>query len=874
MKSYQSLLLHNYTLRIFFLLYTVIVTINTIQAEDNDVATINVDNFGYRNSKDHDTGSYHQSVSTAAKNGITDEVEELVIDEGLILNALKQQQRQKQQQQQQQLRKQQQQQQSEDKKSVNNGGNFNIVNVASAISTTDSKQEQNLSLAKTNFLKSSFSPKNNIINKKVSLSIHPISNNSKLPSSLINQSNNNDSTNSNNNIQRKNSDRIWNNLNDRSNNRRKRRAMIVDDDNMSGVNELIEKFKSTNHNSPTIASNEISTSPDYHMHDVDDDTGGGNSDDDRFRIPVENIVIVGSDAEDDDEEDTDHVHHDDDNDIDKSNTGEVIFKDTTFDEPETTDSYEQMSSVEENSKEDGNTEMGIVRITPEMLPKHTATEDIDKQYKMKVKSTMNYLESGTDEALKSSEIMVMEKEGGKKWDELEKLKEIMDEKLLKTDMSQIKNHFLREEIDLGTIQEMRISDDPNDAAIACDDETEGSGQQEEEELQYYEKSDKTTSVVPQQSSIYASSEYPRDDHKPSSSSSSSSYSSYPNNNVQFIVGKYTDSLILPSCVTAIPVIPRLESVQLMEGKSQVHECLDNRGYHTDGLTFVEGSCLKVEKGEKGEKGDKGDRGEPGLQGPIGPQGSPGTCPKDCQSGRDGRDGTPGKPGEMGPMGPMGPPGPPGPSGITTTVVQEGPEGVETIVGPTGPQGPPGPMGPRGLPGPPGIGEPGFPGPPGIPGRCERLHPEDIARIISDPRIKGEKGDCPPRMPIHYPGVNKEIDPYHHRYAIKGEKGERGETGRMGPMGPIGHPGPPGPAGAGVPPPVSYPQPMHTAPGGVQVYPTTIELFTASHGMPIGSLTFCISSQQLYVRVNGGFKDIKLEGFHPIMEHRPTVVSHF
>ncbi|VDM92372.1 unnamed protein product [Litomosoides sigmodontis] len=252
--------------------------------------------------------------------------------------------------------------------------------------------------------------------------------------------------------------------------------------------------------------------------------------------------------------------------------------------------------------------------------------------------------------------------------------------------------------------------------------------------------------------------------------------------------------------------------------------------------------------EKGEKGDKGDRGEPGPPGPMGPEGPPGTCPSNCQPGRDGRDGIPGKPGDVGSVGPIGPPGR------------------------------------RGPPGPPGIGEPGFPGPPGAPGRCERLHPDDIARIVSDPRLKGEKGDCHTGMPIHHPGVGTETNHYHqHRYAMKGEKGERGETGRMGPMGPIGQPGspgppglpgPPGPPGLSGPPSIAYPQPMHTAPGGVHVYPTTIELFTASHGMPIGSLTFSISSQQLYVRVNGGFKDIKLEGFHPIMEHRPTVEIEF
>ncbi|VDN03113.1 unnamed protein product [Thelazia callipaeda] len=289
------------------------------------------------------------------------------------------------------------------------------------------------------------------------------------------------------------------------------------------------------------------------------------------------------------------------------------------------------------------------------------------------------------------------------------------------------------------------------------------------------------------------------------------------------------------------------------------------------------------KVEKGVKGDKGDRGPPGLPGLPGPEGPPGTCPIECKQARDGRDGAPGAPGDIGPMGPPGPQGPPGPP---AHVIKDRLEGAETIIGPEGPQGPPGPMGPRGPPGPPGIGEPGYPGAPGSPGRCERLHPSDIERIIRDPRIKGEKGDdCLPESSFHRSHHTTELppyDPHRHRYTLKGEKGERGEAGIMGPMGYPGPPGPPGPAGPtgspGIPSapvhPQSYPKPAHIAPGGVQVYPTTIELFTASQGMPLGSLTFSISSQQLFIRVSGGFKDIKLESFHPVLEHRPSVVSYF
>ncbi|VBB33319.1 unnamed protein product, partial [Acanthocheilonema viteae] len=459
MKSYHSLLLSNHTLRIFFLLYTIIRTINAIQAKNIHDTTIGIDKFGNRNSENDDTGNYHQSVSTITKNGVSEKVDELVTDEDFILNTFKQRQRQ-------------QQQQNENEKSVNNGRNFNNVIVTSTNNTTDSKRKL---FAKTNFTDFSLIySANNAVNKKLSLAINPISNNSKFFSSLINQSNhiNSISSNNNNNIQWKNLNRKRNNFNDRNNDRKKRWAMKNDDDKMSGMDELIERLTPTNYNSPTIASDEISTLSDYHI------------DNDRFRIPMENIVIVGSDADDDNDDDVDIV--DNGNIGSSSNIGNNdIFKGTTYDDAEITDSYEQMNSVEENGN-DENTEMGIVRIAPEMLPKDSV-EEMDKQYETKLKPTIHYLESRTDEMKKSNEIMEMEKIDGKQLDELENLKEIMDEKLLKIDMSQTKKHLLQDEVDLGTIQEMRISDDPNDAAIACDDETEGSGLQGEGEgeLQEY-----------------------------------------------------------------------------------------------------------------------------------------------------------------------------------------------------------------------------------------------------------------------------------------------------------------------------------------------------------------------------------------------------
>uniref|UniRef100_A0A0R3RKQ6 Syndecan n=1 Tax=Elaeophora elaphi TaxID=1147741 RepID=A0A0R3RKQ6_9BILA len=566
MKSYHLLLLSNHSLRVFFLLYAISITIDTVRAGDTHDDTT-IENFENRNSNNHDTDNYHQSVNAVTKNGVSEKVEKLITDEGFILNVFKQQQQQQ---------RPQQEQQNENEEVVNNDGNFENVIAASTNKTINSKEQQNLSFAGTNFIDFSLIYP---ANKKIPTAIFSISNNSK----SIDLSDINDDAISNDDIQWRNLYRIRENLNNHDNNRKKRWA-IENDDDLNQINELIETLTSSNHNSPTIASDEIMTSSDYQINDADADTS--NSERDRFQIPMENIVIVGSDA-DDDEEDVDQIE---DRDGDDDNGNHNIFKDTTFDDAETTDSYEHVNSIEDTGKDDENVETGIVRIAPEMLPKDSM-EEMESQYVTKMEPTVHYTELRSDDEAKSTEIIEAMKTEEKQFDELEKLKEIMDEKLLKIDQYQTKNHFPHEdEIDLGTIQEMRISDDPNDASIACDDETEGSGLQDEEELQEYGKPDKTTTVVPESSSMHASLEYPRDDHNPSSSSysssSSSSCSPYPDNNVQFIVGKHTDSLILPFCETTSSVIPRVVPVQLSEGKPDI----DDRVYHTGGLAFVEGSC--------------------------------------------------------------------------------------------------------------------------------------------------------------------------------------------------------------------------------------------------------------------------------------------
>ncbi|VDN87495.1 unnamed protein product, partial [Brugia pahangi] len=385
---------------------------------------------------------------TIAKSGLSKKFEDLVTDEGFILTALKQQQqqrqqrqRQQQQQQQQQQQRQQRQQQNENEKGVNNEGNSAVATITattiiieSANSTITDKQ--NLSIVGTNFIDFSLiDPTNNPVNKEISLAIHSISNNSNLFQSLINQSTRNDnngdssssSSSSKSNSKDSSSNIKWKflnqrmiNLNDGDSNHRRKRWATDDTSDKDEMNKIFDTLSSTNYDSPTSASDEMLTSSDYHIHDIGDDDDvdkSDNTDDSRFRIPVENIVIMGSDADADVD--------------DSSSNNNEMFKGTTFDEIETTDSYEQMNSVEETEKDDENMEMGIVRIAPEILPKDSIENLMEP--------TMHQfgLEAKTDEMMQ-----IIDKEMGKK---LENLDEIMDEKLLKSDIIGRKNHMGKED---------------------------------------------------------------------------------------------------------------------------------------------------------------------------------------------------------------------------------------------------------------------------------------------------------------------------------------------------------------------------------------------------------------------------------------------
>ena len=57
-----------------------------------------------------------------------------------------------------------------------------------------------------------------------------------------------------------------------------------------------------------------------------------------------------------------------------------------------------------------------------------------------------------------------------------------------------------------------------------------------------------------------------------------------------------------------------------------------------------------------------------------------------------------------------------------------------------------------------------------------------------------------------------------------------------------------------------------------VYQTSTELFASSQSTPVGQLAFSVSSQQLYIRVNNGWREVNLGPFHSTLEQRPAVVS--
>ncbi|KAK6727999.1 hypothetical protein RB195_005574 [Necator americanus] len=262
--------------------------------------------------------------------------------------------------------------------------------------------------------------------------------------------------------------------------------------------------------------------------------------------------------------------------------------------------------------------------------------------------------------------------------------------------------------------------------------------------------------------------------------------------------------------------------------------------------------------ESPQSGLKGERGEPGP---------PGVCIQQCRDGLPGPSGPIGPQGPQGIEGPRGPPGPPGEPGY----VQTSPYGgeVQPVPGPPGPPGPPGHQGPQGIQGP--RGETGFPGRDGR--DFQGLSERDIELIVRHPLLKGEKGECVHTtttvfQPSPIDNALPQYDRDHHRRGLKGEKGDRGMPGPPGPSGP---PGPPGVPGApGMSHPVSY--------GGdssvVRVYPSTHELFSSR--VPIGTLAFATATQQLYIKVNNGWKEVMLGAFHPIVEQRqslPIVSEH-
>ncbi|GMT28212.1 hypothetical protein PFISCL1PPCAC_19509 [Pristionchus fissidentatus] len=213
-------------------------------------------------------------------------------------------------------------------------------------------------------------------------------------------------------------------------------------------------------------------------------------------------------------------------------------------------------------------------------------------------------------------------------------------------------------------------------------------------------------------------------------------------------------------------------------------------------------------------------GHRGETGPQGPPGTPGVCAQHCRDGAIGPEG---------PTGPMGPPGPPGPAGSGMYQVEEA--GGFGMMGPAGPAGPQGERGERGLEGPRGP-----------PGRdFDRLTDDDIERIANYPGVKGERGE---------PGIcEKSTDSSHNSYPVAGEKGERGEKGEPG---------------------QTHTVPAPAAHSLVRVMPTTVEVFASGASTHEGTLVFALSSQQLFLRVSNGWKEVMLGQYHPILQQQPSV----
>ncbi|ULU12421.1 hypothetical protein L3Y34_015604 [Caenorhabditis briggsae] len=252
-----------------------------------------------------------------------------------------------------------------------------------------------------------------------------------------------------------------------------------------------------------------------------------------------------------------------------------------------------------------------------------------------------------------------------------------------------------------------------------------------------------------------------------------------------------------------------------------------------GVPSPQGQCTQVCRGETGPQGPPGKDGIPGSHGAPGHQGERGS------------DGSPGVHGSRGEQGPQGPPGMPGLAG------PPGPPGTGSVTG-SGGVAQPGPPGPPGLPGAPGRdgaagveGQRGPHGPPGPKGddgvSMESLTDGDIERIARRVAAIQKESQEPMR------GDLPEYNPRVHSYTTKGEKGERGAPGAPG-----------APAYGAI-----------TTGTAVNVHATTVELFASARATSVGQLAFATSSQQLFIRVTNGWKEIQLTHFHPFLETRQS-----
>uniref|UniRef100_A0A914IB95 Endostatin domain-containing protein n=1 Tax=Globodera rostochiensis TaxID=31243 RepID=A0A914IB95_GLORO len=196
------------------------------------------------------------------------------------------------------------------------------------------------------------------------------------------------------------------------------------------------------------------------------------------------------------------------------------------------------------------------------------------------------------------------------------------------------------------------------------------------------------------------------------------------------------------------------------------------------------------------------------------------------------------------------------------------------------------------PGPPGL--PGAPGVSGLPGVFTGLSDADVRRIVKWPDVKGEKGTCMERhsdrgagtdsMARHNQrreeGENENalellmngqsgdiagLPPYDSRIHGDGQQqprvGQKGDKGDRGVAGTAGAPGPPGPPGP-VPRQQQQQQqqqmPQSPVAATVSVYQTALELLAGTPKCPIGTLAFAISTQQLFLRVHSGWRQVLLD----------------